>query len=277
MQGLLYYYDSAADISVRPTQPDSYSTILQAMQAALRDGKSVVVDVDEAGARALRDFSVPGCYVFVLPESMESLRSNITQALSGDPPDAIERTVAAAEREILAVEESDLYDYGVQNDNEAGALEQIATLADTHGRVAPAVCPHLPQQHTHRHHVTVLHKLQPFSDAKSFGVQSSVACRVLVCHATRPPLPWQTTSPRAATRLQRLVPPCHCDADTQHRQPHHPLTVPRHPVTSATTPGVAARARSQSHGSTCRCSAFPAIRPIQTLQGCHHKPPSQRA
>ena len=73
------------------------------------------------------------------------VRGNIAQALTGDPPDAIERTVAAAEREILAVEESDLYDYGVQNDNESGALEQIATLADTHGRVAPAVC-HLPEQ-----------------------------------------------------------------------------------------------------------------------------------
>lgn len=140
LQGLLYFYESASDVAVEPSLENSYSTILQAMQAALQDGKSIVVDVDSAGARALRQSNVPGCYIFLLPESMDSVRRNIEESLNGDLQEAIDRTVASAEKEILAVDEPDLYDYGVQNDSNAGALEQIAGLAETHGLVATAVC-----------------------------------------------------------------------------------------------------------------------------------------
>lgn len=140
MQGLLYFYESASDVAVEPSLDNSYSTILQAMQAALHDGKSIVVDVDSAGARALRQSKVPGCYVFLLPESMDDVRRNIEESLRGDPREAIDRTVAAAEKEISAVDEPDLYDYAVQHDSTAGALEQVRGLADKHGRFASEVC-----------------------------------------------------------------------------------------------------------------------------------------
>lgn len=139
LQGLLYFYESASDVAVEPSLDNSYSTILQAMQAALQDGKSVVVDVDSTGARALRQANVPGVYVFLLPDSMESVRRNIEGTLGGDTQETIDRAVAAAEKEIMAVDETDLYDYAVPNDSHTGALQQLGVVADEHGHVADEV------------------------------------------------------------------------------------------------------------------------------------------
>lgn len=139
LQGLIYFYESIADAKAEVTQPDSYSTILQAMQAALQDGKSVIADVDVASVRALRASNVPGCYVFVLPASMSELQHNIAATLQ-DPVDSeIERTVAASEKEILSVDEVGLYDYSIQHDDTAAALLEFGNLARQHGLVAAQV------------------------------------------------------------------------------------------------------------------------------------------
>lgn len=142
-QGLIYFYESIADAKAEVTQPDSHSTILQAMQAALQDGKSVIADVDVAAVRALRASNVPGCYVFVLPASSQALQENIASSLQDPAEGEIERTVAASEKEILSVDEAGLYDYSIQNDDTSAALREFANLARQHGMVAleASLCP----------------------------------------------------------------------------------------------------------------------------------------
>ena len=135
-QGLLYFYETIADATAEATQADSHSTILQAMQAALQDGKSVIADVDVAAVRALRASNVPGCYVFVLPASMQALQQNIAASLQDPAEGEIERTVAASEKEIVSVDEAGLYDYSIQNDDTSAALREFANLARQHGMVA---------------------------------------------------------------------------------------------------------------------------------------------
>lgn len=142
-QGLIYFYESIADAKAEVTQPDSHSTILQAMQAALQDGKSVIADVDVTAVRALRASNVPGCYVFVLPASSQALQENIASSLQDPAEGEIERTVAASEKEILSVDEAGLYDYSIQNDDTSAALREFANLARQHGMVAleASLCP----------------------------------------------------------------------------------------------------------------------------------------
>ena len=106
------------------------------MQAALQDGKSVIADVDVAAVRALRASNVPGCYVFVLPASMQALQQNIAASLQDPAEGEIERTVAASEKEIVSVDEAGLYDYSIQNDDTSAALREFANLARQHGMVA---------------------------------------------------------------------------------------------------------------------------------------------
>lgn len=139
VQGLIYFYESIADAKAEVTQADSHSTILQAMQAALQDGKSVIADVDVAAVRALRALNVPGCYVFVLPASMQALQQNIAASLQDPAEGEIERTVAVSEKEILSVDEAGLYDYSIQNDDTSAALREFANLARQHGLVAAEV------------------------------------------------------------------------------------------------------------------------------------------
>jgi guanylate kinase len=139
VQGLIYFYESIADAKAEVTQADSHSTILQAMQAALQDGKSVIADVDVAAVRALRASNVPGCYVFVLPASMQALQQNIASSLQDPAAGEIERTVAASEKEILSVDEPDLYDYSIQHDDTTATLKEFANLAKEHGLVAAEV------------------------------------------------------------------------------------------------------------------------------------------
>jgi guanylate kinase len=139
LQGLIYFYESIADAKAEPSQEDSHPTILQAIQAALQDGKSVIADVDVSAVRALRASNVPGCYVFVLPASMQSLQENIAATLQQPVEGEVQRTVAASEKEIRAVDEPGLYDFSIQNDDQTEALQSFANLAREHGLVAADV------------------------------------------------------------------------------------------------------------------------------------------
>jgi hypothetical protein len=138
-QGLIYFYESVADVKAQPLQEDSYPTILHAMQAALHDGKSVVVDADVNAVRGLRASNIPACYIFILPASMEKLRENVTESMHGASQAEIEAAIAKSEREVLAVDEDDLYDFGVQNDDDGDTLAEISNLAETRGKLAAEV------------------------------------------------------------------------------------------------------------------------------------------
>lgn len=78
---------------------------------ALRAGKDVILKVDVQGARSVRS-NVPGAVlVFVAPESLETLQRQLIDR-NADPPEQLERRLAAAQSEMAA--QSD-FDYVVVN------------------------------------------------------------------------------------------------------------------------------------------------------------------
>jgi guanylate kinase len=128
LQGLVYAYSQEAkrDTGV-------HASILQAAQAALRDGKSVVIDADVATARSLRSLGLRASYVFILPPDTTALRNNLLASYGGAEEDAaFAAALAFSERELAAVEKGDegggsgLYDHMVTNASESCALEDLS-------------------------------------------------------------------------------------------------------------------------------------------------------
>jgi guanylate kinase len=127
MQGLVYAFSN------EKTRPAGvYASILHAAQAALHEGKSVVIDADTATARELRKLGLPAAYIFVLPKDTQVLRDNLLAAYGGAEEDAaFAAALAFSERELEAMEKEDetfgfaVYDHTVTNSNESSALEEL--------------------------------------------------------------------------------------------------------------------------------------------------------
>ncbi|MFO1051141.1 MAG: guanylate kinase [Planctomycetota bacterium] len=98
-----------------------YGTLRAPMEAALREGKVFVLEIEVQGTRQLRDKRVPGVYVFVVPPSIEELRARLRRRAQNAPSE-IEERLRIAQEEMKA---RDLYDHVVEN----------VVLADTIARV----------------------------------------------------------------------------------------------------------------------------------------------
>lgn len=128
-----------------PPTTGSHPSILHAAHAALRDGKSAVLDADTSTAVALRRVGLPAVYVFVLPADSTALRDNLHAAYGGDEADpaAVAATLAFAEREMAILErDASVYDFTVVNKGDEAALESLAgCLKDAY--TAEQVCARL--------------------------------------------------------------------------------------------------------------------------------------
>jgi guanylate kinase len=105
-----------------------YGTSLRALEEPLAEGSDVILEIEVQGARQIRESGREACFVFLLPPSLDALRERLA-ARGSDGPEAIERRLAIARRELAAAE---LFDYAVVND----CLEQA--VADVR-RIVQAV------------------------------------------------------------------------------------------------------------------------------------------
>jgi len=101
-----------------------YGTLRSQVDAALRAGKNVLLDIDVQGGRSVRTHYPDGVFIFVLPPSMESLEARLRKR-GTDSEDRIHVRLQNARREMEMLGE---YDYAVVNDDLAAAQKQVASI-----------------------------------------------------------------------------------------------------------------------------------------------------
>ena len=117
---------------------ESYGTSRGALRAGLAQGRDVVLDIDWQGARLVREAFPEAVSVFILPPSIDALRSRLV-GRSQDSADIIERRMRNACADIGHYGE---FDHVVVNDDFGRTLADLrAILRDGHAmtpRPAPA-------------------------------------------------------------------------------------------------------------------------------------------
>ena len=101
-----------------------YGTPRQALTELMDKGEDVLLEIDAQGAMQIKKRFEDGVYIYIMPPSLEALRSRLVQRGS-DSPDEIQRRLQKARQEILSYRE---YSYIVRNDDMRQALEELEAI-----------------------------------------------------------------------------------------------------------------------------------------------------
>jgi guanylate kinase len=113
---------------------NSYGTSKQAIADQIKSGKSVILDIDWQGARAIKKWRPEAVSIFILPPSRATLRERLTNRQQ-DSQEVIDRRMREAVAEMSHYSEFDLL---VVNDDFTAALEDLrAILRGEPDRVRP--------------------------------------------------------------------------------------------------------------------------------------------
>ena len=113
---------------------NSYGTSKKAIEDQIKSGKSVILDIDWQGARAIKAWRPDAVSIFILPPSRAALRERLTQRKQ-DSNEVIDTRMRAAVAEMSHYGE---FDRLVVNDDFNAALEDLrAILRGEAQRVRP--------------------------------------------------------------------------------------------------------------------------------------------
>ena len=101
-----------------------YGTSLTQLEARLSDGADVILEIDWQGAQQVRKLLPDSAWLFILPPSLEALKSRL-QARGQDAEDTIDLRMRAARDEMSHWDEAD---YLIVNDQFDVALEALQAL-----------------------------------------------------------------------------------------------------------------------------------------------------
>jgi len=101
-----------------------YGTSLTQLEARLSDGADVILEIDWQGAQQVRKLLPDSAWLFILPPSLEALKSRL-RARGQDAEDTIEIRMLAARDEMSHWDEAD---YLIINDQFDSALEALQAL-----------------------------------------------------------------------------------------------------------------------------------------------------
>ncbi len=101
-----------------------YGTSLKYLKQAEEQGTDLLLEIDCQGARQLREKYGRGCFIFILPPSLEELRKRLEKR-GTESKEMIERRIARAKEEL---EEYPLYDYIIINDDFAQASRELEAI-----------------------------------------------------------------------------------------------------------------------------------------------------
>jgi guanylate kinase len=90
----------------------AYGTLRGPVEAALRDGHSLLLDIDVAGSRQVRASGLPAVHVVILPPDLDTLERRLRER-GTDSEAVVRRRMAQVETQLRAVGE---FDYMVVND-----------------------------------------------------------------------------------------------------------------------------------------------------------------
>ena len=101
-----------------------YGTSLTQLEARLSEGADVILEIDWQGAQQVRKLLPDSAWLFILPPSLEALKSRL-QARGQDAEDTIDVRMRAARDEMSHWDEAD---YLIINDQFDSALEALQAL-----------------------------------------------------------------------------------------------------------------------------------------------------
>lgn len=102
----------------------SYATPVRTLEAALADGRDVLLDIDTQGAAQLRARYLEAVLVFIVAPSMAELSQRLRERKSDAAPD-IEHRLGRARDEVALWRK---YDYLIVNRDLKEAVEQLAAI-----------------------------------------------------------------------------------------------------------------------------------------------------
>jgi guanylate kinase len=107
-----------------------YGTLCAEVERGLGSGRHVVLDIEVAGSRQVRQRFPQAVQVFVLPPSAAALAQRLRGRNTEDPATVAQRLLIAG-RELEAARE---YEYVVVNDDVVEAVSQVAAILDVESR-----------------------------------------------------------------------------------------------------------------------------------------------
>jgi guanylate kinase len=102
----------------------SYGTLRSELEARVRAGTPVMLEIEVQGARQVRAAMPEAVQVFIAPPSLEALRTRLI-GRGTDDAEEVERRLHVAEEELAAQPE---FGYVVVNDRLEDALEQLTAI-----------------------------------------------------------------------------------------------------------------------------------------------------
>ena len=107
-----------------------YGTLRRAVQPVLATGTDVILDIENEGAKQIRDRAPDAVLIFIRPPSVDVLERRLHRR--GDTaPEDIERRLAVAEAQIA--EAPALYDHIVVNDDVETAIGRVLDILSSLG------------------------------------------------------------------------------------------------------------------------------------------------
>lgn len=100
-----------------------YGTPRQALTDMMEKGLDVLLEIDTQGAMQIKKKFSDGVYIYILPPSIDVLRTRLIQR--GDAPEDIQRRMQKARQEILNYRE---YDYIVRNEDLKQASQELQAI-----------------------------------------------------------------------------------------------------------------------------------------------------
>ena len=107
-----------------------YGTARRALQAALDDGRFLILDVDVQGAMQMRERVPDVVLVFVLPPSADALVERLRER-GTEGEDTLARRIENARGEL---EQASQFDYIVVNENLDQAIDQVRSIVSAESR-----------------------------------------------------------------------------------------------------------------------------------------------
>lgn len=98
-----------------------YGTLKSEVEERLRRGRSVLLEIEVAGARQIRETMPEAVRCFIAPPNPEALRERLHKR-GTDSPEAIERRLAVAEKEMAAQPE---FTHVIVNDDFDQAADEL--------------------------------------------------------------------------------------------------------------------------------------------------------
>jgi len=103
-----------------------YGTPVEPVDAGVRAGRVVVLDIDVQGGSSVRRARPDAVCAFIYPPSMDALRQRLT-GRNTETPEVVARRLEVAPRELAQYRE---YDYLVINENLDRAVERLVAIVD---------------------------------------------------------------------------------------------------------------------------------------------------